>query len=80
MTKTTPELLDWRVGAEPVPQSCRHLCNRAQEHECLGKADGNFAYRDGSDPTPMCTPCREVATARGFRSLTPAVDQRVSGY
>lgn len=57
-----PDPADWVL--EPEPEGCHHLCGGMPEHECLGDADGTFAYREGGREIPMCAPCR--AAAGGF--------------
>lgn len=55
-----PELAEVRIRQEP--SGCHHLCGRSPvDHECLGEADGEFAYEPGGHAIPMCAPCRVAA-------------------
>lgn len=69
---------------EREPEGCHHLCGRDPQHECLGDADGTFAYREGGRQIPMCAPCRTAAGSReelaevraaGDRQRDSAVDR-----
>lgn len=69
-----PDPADWVI--EPEPEGCHHLCGRTPLHECLGEADGTFAYREGAHEIPMCAPCRDAAASRGFEDVVDAVNER----
>lgn len=61
---------------EPEPESCNHLCGRTPAHECLGDADGTFAYREGGHQIPMCAPCRTAAGSRSELAQARATGDR----
>lgn len=68
-----PDPADWVI--EPEPGYCHHLCGLTPDHECVGEADGTFAYGEGGREVPMCAPCRHVAAMTAYVRLgvvTPA--------